>query len=152
MKRKRSEKKKKMEDQITLSKAELKTLVREVIAENGTPVTYPQFDWKWMLGLALPIIVPLIAAGIVGYFGVKGEIIGLRGEIVGIYGEIKVVRGEIKVVQQDVKHLQSDLTEVKSEIKGLDSRLRVVEQRVISVEGKIDLLDSRVARLEKKAE
>ena len=128
-----------MNDQLTtLTKSELKDLVKEVIAENGSPTTYPQFDWKWIVGLVLPII----SAGVIGYFGLHSAIISLGGEL----------RGEIKVIQQDIKHVQSDLTEVKAKIKELDSRLRVVEQKIVSVEGKIDLLDSRVARIEKKIE
>jgi len=89
----------------------------------------PRFDWKWFLSLAVPLVVPFIAAGIIGYFGIKAD---------------------LKIIQRDMQHVQSDVAEIKAELKETNQRIDAVERRMQNFEVTLVRVEERLATLDKK--
>ena len=121
-------------NQTTIPKNELILAIREVLPEIQPAM--PRFDWKWFLSLALPLVVPFIAAGVIGYFSIKAD---------------------LKIIQRDVRHTQTAVTEVKRKIDDIEKQMQrleiglvKVEGRLVALEQKVDTLDKRVEKLEKK--
>ena len=121
-------------NQTTIPEDELILAIREVLPE--IPPAMPRFNWKWFLNFALPLVLPFIAAGVIGYFSIKAD---------------------LKIIQRDVQHTQTAVTEMKRKIDDIEKQMQRLEIGLVKVEGrltaleqKVDTLDKRVEKLEKK--
>ena len=86
-----SEDSKQTDEQVSLQLivGELQQLRSDFQQLRTTLNQQPSLDWKWFLRFALPLVTPFIAAGIIGYFGIKAE---------------------LRVLQQGVQCMQIEMT------------------------------------------
>lgn len=80
----------------------------------------PHFDWKWFLGIVIPIIFFIVVASV-------------------------TFHGRLTAMQRDINHIQSDLTETNKRLDGTNKRIDVVDTRLSN---RMDSLETRVRGLE----
>ena len=88
-------------NQTTIPKDELILVIREVLPEIQPAM--PRFDWKWFLNFALPLVLPFIAAGIIGYFSIKAD---------------------LNIIQRDVQYTQTAVMEMKRKIDDIEKQMQ----------------------------
>ena len=81
------------------------------LAQNPQPAVKQaqSFDLRTFLSIILPVTVPIVAAGIVGYFGIKSD---------------------LKVVQRDAGHTQTSIDRIESRMEKSDKRADEFEERM----------------------
>ena len=98
-------------------------LTHEMQQLRKTIEQIPRFDWKWFLGLVIPLVLPILAAGIIGYFGIQSA---------------------ISVIQRDIQHLQTDVTAIASDLKETNQRLDEMDKRLQNFEIRLVKIEERL--------
>ena len=114
----------------------------------------PRFDWKWFLSLAMPLVVPFIAAGIIGYFGIKADLKIIQRDMQHVQSDIAEIKVDFK---SDIAEIKADLKETNKRIDAVEKGLQSIERKQIEIIGNIQLLNQkfdtigkRIVNIEKK--
>ena len=128
-----------MQNEPTIPKEELIIGVREVLSEIQPVTEQPRFDWKWFVGLVLPIVVSILIPGIIGYFKLQTDVAVIRSEVMHIKSDVSSLKTDLK----------AGLKAVNERIDAVDDQLKTVQINQATMQGKIDLLDETLKNLKK---
>ena len=88
----------------------------------------PRFDWKWFIGVTVPIIFTLIAGFVIGYFGIKAD---------------------LRVFQNEVKHLSTDVAQIRETQKVHSKAIAGLETSSNNLQNEVRRLSADVAQIQK---
>ena len=109
----------------------------------------PRFDWKWFISVSLPVIVPILIAGVIGYFNIKTDLGVVQSNIRNMETNIIEIKTVLRKVATDVTQLQINYEKLSGKIDFINQRLSgkidLINQRL---SGKIDLINQRLGIIE----
>ncbi len=85
----------------------------------------PRFDWKWFLGLTVPIVSAILAAAVIGYFGIRADLRVMQSQ----FGEMQKSIVQIRQTQNEhtraISNLQGDIKTLEGDIKVIKYALKI---------------------------
>ena len=80
----------------------------------------PRFDWKWFLGLTVPIVSAILAAAVIGYFGIRADLSSIRADL-------RIMQSQFGEMQKSIVQIRQTLNEHTRAISNLQGDIKVIK-------------------------
>ena len=87
----------------------------------------PRFDWKWFLGLTVPIVSAILAAAVIGYFGIRADLSSIRADLSSIRADLRVMQSQFGEMQKSIVQIRQTLNEHTRAISNLQGDIKTLE-------------------------
>ena len=87
----------------------------------------PRFDWKWFLGLTVPIVSAILAAAVIGYFGIRADLIGIRADLRVMQSQFGEMQKDIVQIRQTLNEHTRAISNLQGDIKTLEGDIKVIK-------------------------
>jgi len=85
----------------------------------------PRFDWKWFLGLTVPIVSAILAAAVIGYFGIRADLRIMQSQFGEMQKDIVQIRQTQNEHTRAISNLQGDIKTLEGDIKVIKYALKI---------------------------
>ena len=85
----------------------------------------PRFDWKWFLGLTVPIVSAILAAAVIGYFGIRADLRVMQSQFGEMQKDIVQIRQTQNEHTRAISNLQGDIKTLEGDIKIIKYALKI---------------------------
>ncbi len=85
----------------------------------------PRFDWKWFLGLTVPIVSAILATAVIGYFGIRADLRIMQSQFGEMQKDIVQIRQTQNEHTRAISNLQGDIKTLEGDIKVIKYALKI---------------------------